>query len=61
MMGHFMGRETKLPGLLERGEETVLEFKRTAHFRIKWGNLERACKRSFKGKLQVRLINLIYN
>ena len=30
IIGHFIGREAKLPGLSKRGEET--EFKRTTHF-----------------------------
>ena len=32
IIGHFKGRETKLPELSKRGDETVLEFKRTTHF-----------------------------
>ena len=32
MIGHFIGKETQLLELLKRGEETVLEFKCTAHF-----------------------------
>ena len=32
VIGHFMGRETTLPGLSKQGKETVLEFKCTAHY-----------------------------
>ena len=32
MIGHFIGKETKLLELSKRGEETQLEFKRTAHY-----------------------------
>ena len=32
MIGHFIGKETKLLELSKRGEETQLEFICTAHF-----------------------------
>ena len=32
MIGHFIGKETKLLELSNRGEETLLELKRTAQF-----------------------------